>query len=88
VKSQFAGLVDLNDANAFYYLVLAILVLALAVGTARQLPVGLVLRAAKSNEARTRSLGFSPYPYRLAAFVIAGACAGSPGRSSSTTPRT
>ncbi len=26
VKSQFPGLIDLNDANAFYYLVLAILV--------------------------------------------------------------
>jgi branched-chain amino acid transport system permease protein len=80
VKSQFAGLVDLNDANAFYYLVLAILVLALVLG--RRLVnsrFGLVLRAAKSNEARTRSLGFSPYPYRLAAFVIAGAVCGLAG---------
>jgi branched-chain amino acid transport system permease protein len=80
VKSQFPGLVDLNDANAFYYLVLAILVLALFVGhhlvNSR---FGLVLRAAKSNEARTRSLGFSPYPYRLAAFVIAGAVCGLAG---------
>jgi len=32
VKSQFPGLIDLNDANAFYYLVLAILVLALFLG--------------------------------------------------------
>ncbi len=77
VKSQFPGLVDLNDANAFYYLVLAILVLALFVGHRLvNSRFGLVLRAAKSNEARTRSLGFSPYPYRLAAFVIAGAVCG------------
>jgi len=80
VKSQFAGLVDLNDANAFYYLVLAILVLALFVGHRLvNSRFGLVLRAAKSNEARTRSLGFSPYPYRLAAFVIAGAVCGLAG---------
>jgi len=80
VKSQFAGLVDLNDADAFYYLVLAILVLALFVGHRLvNSRFGLVLRAAKSNEARTRSLGFSPYPYRLAAFVIAGAVCGLAG---------
>jgi branched-chain amino acid transport system permease protein len=80
VKSQFAGLIDLNDANAFYYLVLAILVLALFAGHRLvNSRFGLVLRAAKSNEARTRSLGFSPYPYRLAAFVIAGAVCGLAG---------
>jgi branched-chain amino acid transport system permease protein len=80
VKSQFPGLVDLNDANAFYYLVLAILVLALFAGHRLvNSRFGLVLRAARSNEARTRSLGFSPYPYRLAAFVIAGAVCGLAG---------
>jgi len=80
VKSQFPGLIDLNDANAFYYLVLAILVLALFLGHRLvNSRFGLVLRAAKSNEARTRSLGFSPYPYRLAAFVIAGAVCGLAG---------
>jgi branched-chain amino acid transport system permease protein len=40
---------------------------------------GMVLRAAKSNDARTRAIGFSPYPYRLAAFVIAGAMCGLAG---------
>jgi branched-chain amino acid transport system permease protein len=40
---------------------------------------GMVLRAAKSNEARSRAIGFSPYPYRLAAFVIAGALCGLAG---------
>ena len=39
----------------------------------------MALRAAKSNEARTRAIGFSPYPYRLAAFVIAGAMCGLAG---------
>src|SRR6266849_986689 len=80
VKSQFPGLVDLNDANAFYYLVLGILVLALFLGhrlvNSRFV---MVIRAARSNELRTRSIGFSPYPYRLAAFVIAGAVCGLAG---------
>jgi branched-chain amino acid transport system permease protein len=40
---------------------------------------GMVLRAAKSNEARALAIGFSPYPYRLAAFVIAGAMGGLAG---------
>src|SRR5882762_6964702 len=40
---------------------------------------GMVLRAAKSNEARSRAIGFSPYPYRLVAFVIAGAMCGLAG---------
>ena len=39
----------------------------------------MVLRASKSNEARSRAIGFSPYPYRLAAFVIAGATCGLAG---------
>ncbi len=39
----------------------------------------MVIRAAKSNETRTRAIGFSPYPYRLAAFVIAGAICGLAG---------
>ena len=39
----------------------------------------MVLRASKSNEARSRAIGFSPYPYRLTAFVIAGAMCGLAG---------
>jgi branched-chain amino acid transport system permease protein len=80
VKSQFPGLIDLDNAQAFYYLVLAILVLFLYLGYRLvNSRFGMVIRAAKSNEARTRAIGFSPYPYRLAAFVIAGAMCGLAG---------
>ncbi len=80
VKSQFPGLVDLDNAQAFYYLVLAILVLFLYLGYRLvNSRFGMAIRAAKSNEARTRAIGFSPYPYRLAAFVIAGAMCGLAG---------
>jgi branched-chain amino acid transport system permease protein len=79
VRSRFPGL-DLNDANTFYYLVLAVLVLVLFLGHRLvNSRFGLVIRAAKSNEARTRAVGVSPYPYRLAAFVIAGAVCGLAG---------
>jgi len=78
-RSRFPGL-DLNDANAFYYLVLAVLVLVLFFGHRLvNSRFGMVIRAARSNEARTRALGFSPYPYRLVAFVIAGAVCGLAG---------
>ena len=78
-KSQFPGL-DLGNGNVFYYVVLAILVLFLFLGHRLvNSRFGMVIRAAKSNEARTRAIGFSPYPYRLAAFVIAGAVCGLAG---------
>ena len=72
-KSQFAGLVDLRDPVAFYYVALGVMLLFVFL-TYRIVNsrFGMVLRAAKSNEARSRAIGFSPYPYRLAAFIIAG----------------
>src|SRR5947208_10444287 len=79
-RSQFAGLVDLRNPSAFYYLVLALLVLFLVVGghvvDAR---FGRVIRAARSNEPRARAIGFSPFRYKLPAFVIAGSGGGLAG---------
>jgi branched-chain amino acid transport system permease protein len=79
-KSQFSGLIDLANPVAFYYLVLVLMLLAVFVTyKIVNSRFGMVLRASKSNEARTRAIGFSPYPYRLAAFVIAGAMCGLSG---------
>jgi branched-chain amino acid transport system permease protein len=78
-RSRF-GLVDLTSPVSFYYVVLAILLVLLVVG--RRLAAarfGLVIRAARSNEARARAIGFSTYRYKLAAFVIAGAVCGLAG---------
>ncbi|MGH8695332.1 MAG: branched-chain amino acid ABC transporter permease [Burkholderiales bacterium] len=73
-------LLDLADPLQFYYAVLALMVLVLAlVHRIVNSRFGMVLRAAKSNEARSLAVGFSPYPYRLAAFVIAGAICGLAG---------
>jgi branched-chain amino acid transport system permease protein len=79
-RSQFPGLTDLRDPVVFYYLVLALMLLmTFLVYRIVNSRFGMVLRAAKSNEARSRAIGFSPYPYRLVAFVIAGAMCGLAG---------
>ena len=79
-RSQFSGLIDVADPVAFYYLVLAILVLAMIlVHRLVNSRFGMVLQAARSNEARSRAIGFSPYPYRLTAFVVSGAICGLAG---------
>ena len=79
-RSQFGGLVDLGNPVAFYYTALALMLLAVFfVHKVVNSRFGMALRAAKSNEARSRAIGFSPYPYRLAAFVMAGALCGLAG---------
>ncbi len=79
-RSDFGGLVDLGNPTAFYYVVLAVMVAFLyLIHRIVNSRFGMVIRAAKSNEARTRAIGFSPYPYRLAAFVVAGAMCGVAG---------
>jgi len=79
-KSQFSGLIDLNEPITFYYLVLVVMLACVyVVSRIVNSRFGMVLRAAKSNEARTRAIGYSPYPYRLAAFVMAGAMCGLAG---------
>jgi branched-chain amino acid transport system permease protein len=78
-RSQFP-LLDLNDPLQFYYVVLALLLLSVfIVHRLVNSRFGMVLRAARSNEARALALGFSPYRYRLTAFVIAGAMGGLAG---------
>ena len=78
-RSDF-GFVDLANPVQFYYVVLVLMLAAIYL-TQRIVNsrFGMVIRAAKSNEARTRAIGLSPYPYRLLAFVIAGALGGVAG---------
>src|SRR5258708_9120939 len=72
--------VYLNASTQFYYLALVLMLLSVfLVYRLVNSRFGMVLRACKSNEARSRAIGFSPYPYRLAAFVIAGAMCGLAG---------
>jgi len=73
-------LLDLDRPLTFYYSTLAALVvvyaLLAAVGRSR---FGHALAGIKANEQRMRAAGFSTYPYKLAAFVLAGALAGVAG---------
>jgi branched-chain amino acid transport system permease protein len=79
-RSRFGALIDLRQPTVFYYVVLAILVLLLALGSRLVgSRFGMVIRAAKSNEARARAIGFSPFRYKLTAFAIAGAVGGLAG---------
>src|SRR6185503_18037050 len=58
-RSQFSGLIDLSDPVAFYYLALALMLLAVFITyKIVNSRFGMVLRAAKSNDARTRAVGF------------------------------
>ncbi len=79
-RSQFGGLIDLENAAAFYYLVLGLLLLFH--GLSHRLVnsrFGMVIQGARSNERRMQAIGFSTYRYRLLAFVIAGTICGVAG---------
>lgn len=78
-RSHLPGL-DLANDTSFYYVVLALLALALLL-FARVVDsrFGRVLRAIKDNEARAESLGYPCTRYKRVAFVIAGAWAGLAG---------
>jgi branched-chain amino acid transport system permease protein len=73
-------LLDFDRPLTFYFATLAALVLVYAllasVGRSR---LGHALWGIKANEQRMRAAGFSTYPYKLAAFVLAGALAGIAG---------
>jgi branched-chain amino acid transport system permease protein len=79
-RSHLGGPLDLAEPYAFYYVVLALLVLLLGIGhRVIESRFGVVIRAAKSNEARMRAIGFNTLRYKLAAFVMAGAVCGLAG---------
>ncbi|HEX9395407.1 MAG TPA: branched-chain amino acid ABC transporter permease [Burkholderiales bacterium] len=78
-RSRFP-LVDLGDPVTAYYVAFVLMLLsAFIVSRIVNSRFGMALRACKSNDARARALGFSPYPVRLIAFVIAGGLCGLSG---------
>ncbi len=63
-----------------YWYVLAVAALGFAgLWVLSRSPLGSVLRGIRDNEPRMRSLGYSPFRYKLVAFVVAGAFAGLAG---------
>jgi branched-chain amino acid transport system permease protein len=79
-RSDFAGLIDLNNKTLFYYLCFALLLGSIyLVSRLVNSRVGLVIQGARSNERRMRALGFPTFRYKLVCFVIAGALCGLAG---------
>jgi branched-chain amino acid transport system permease protein len=79
-RSQFAGLINLNDRTTFYYLCLILLIGTIGL-TWRLVNsrFGLVIQGSRSNDRRMRAIGFPPFRYRLTCFVIAGMMCGLAG---------
>ena len=74
------GWLDLRDRTSFYYLVLALFVLALLfLWRLMSSRFGQVISGARQNAARIRALGIDPFFYQLACFVLSGAIAGLAG---------
>jgi branched-chain amino acid transport system permease protein len=79
-RSQFDGLLDLNNRTLFYYLCLALLIASIClVSRIVNSRFGLVIQGARSNERRMRAIGFPAFRYKLVCFVIAGALCGLAG---------
>lgn len=79
-RTDFGGLLDLNDKETLYYLcwVLLVIVLWLTYRVVNS-RFGMVLQGAKSNDRRMATLGFPVFRYRLTAFVISGTICGLAG---------
>jgi branched-chain amino acid transport system permease protein len=79
-RSQFGGLVDLNNKVLFYYLCFALLLASIyLVSRMVNSRFGLAIQGARSNERRMRAIGFPVFRYKLVCFVIAGALCGLAG---------
>jgi branched-chain amino acid transport system permease protein len=71
---------DLSKARPFYYFALSVLALVfVAHAVLLRSRFGRALAGIRVNEQRMRAAGFSTYPYKLAAFVLAGIIAGLAG---------
>ena len=70
----------LKNETTFFYAILAVLAVTyLLIGRLVASRFGRVLRGLTDNEMRMQSIGFTPYAYRLTAYVIAGSICGLAG---------
>ena len=79
-RNTFAGLLDLRQPVALYYVVFVVLCLTLWLGRRLvQSRFGVVLQGIQANESRMQALGYPTLAYKLVVFVLAGAVAGLAG---------
>jgi branched-chain amino acid transport system permease protein len=79
-RGTLFGVIDLNDTTAMYGFVLAVFLLGfLLIYRVIHSPFGAVLTAIRENEPRAISLGYNTSHYKLIAFVLSAALAGTAG---------
>lgn len=79
-RSDFGGLINLDNRPTFYYLCWVILLGTIYfVHRTVNSRFGMVLQGAKSNDRRMATIGFPVHRYQLTAFVIAGMICGLAG---------
>jgi branched-chain amino acid transport system permease protein len=79
-RSQFGGVIDLNNKTLFYYLCFAVLLASIyLVARIVNSRFGLVIQGTRANERRMRAIGFATFRYKLVCFVIAGGVCGLAG---------
>jgi len=79
-RSDFGGLLNLDNRPTFYYLCWVILLATIFfVHRTVNSRFGMVLQGAKSNDRRMATIGFPVHRYQLTAFVLAGMICGLAG---------
>lgn len=84
-RPDVLGVIDVQSNFAYYYVVLAITVLAVAFFyRIVHSPFGEILKAIRDNDARVESLGFKPERFKLVALVLSAGLAGIAGGMKAT----
>lgn len=79
-RSEFAGLLDMDNKVTLYYVCFISLLIAIyVVHRIINSRFGMVIRGARSNEQRMKALGYNTYAYRLTCYVISGVMCGYAG---------
>ncbi|MCP3687944.1 MAG: branched-chain amino acid ABC transporter permease [Gammaproteobacteria bacterium] len=79
-RSEFGGLIDIENATTLYYLVLVVLLLSLyLMYRLTRARFGRVLFGCKHNDERMQALGYDTYKYKLVCYVISGTVCGVAG---------
>ncbi|WP_370302265.1 branched-chain amino acid ABC transporter permease [Pseudooceanicola sp.] len=84
-RNEMFGLIDLSNDKVFYYVVLAVTVLALGLFyRIVHSPYGEILKAIRDNEDRVESLGLRPERFKLIAMTLSAGIAGLAGSLKAT----
>jgi len=79
-RSDFGGVLNLENATVLYYTVLVLLLLSLVfINRLVHARFGRVIVGCKHNESRMQALGYNTYRYKLTCYVISGVMCGISG---------